>query len=265
MPIAAASGFALEMRRARFVCGATFRLGAPRADGSLDTRGYKGGTADMIRHSLRLQAPWLAAARGARRETARMPGATGWVSGTTQLMRAAAAGDERRVRELLAAGAAPGASRGGRTALHWASAEGHEGVVRALLAADAEAAAAAEEGEGAGAGAAPGTALAVIDATTRANRSTALMLASAHGHEGAVRALLARGACQLRASVFGGTALHFAAREGHADVAALLCAAPGAARALEARCENGRTPLGCAVHHGRAVCEAALRALGASE
>ena len=105
-----ANGFALDARPARFVCGLTFRLGARRADGSLDRAGFRGGTADMLDCALRLQAPWLEAARRAPRERVEIRKGRGrqrWVvaKDTTSLMRAADAGDEVRVRELLAAGA----------------------------------------------------------------------------------------------------------------------------------------------------------------
>ena len=121
--LVSASGFALDARPTRFVCGLTFRLGVRRADGSLDRAGFLGGTADMIKCALVAQAPWLEAARRAPREVAHLQCYGGSVGRTTSLMRAADAGDERRVRDLLAAGAPLRCidSVSGKTALHHAA------------------------------------------------------------------------------------------------------------------------------------------------
>ena len=241
--LVSADGFALDARPARFLCGLTFRLGARRADGSLDRAGFLGGTADMLDCALRLQAPWLEAARRAPRERVEVQKGRGrqrWVvaKDTTSLMRAADAGDEVRVRELLAAGAPLGCVDGNerRTALHWASAQGSARAVAALLGADASGA--------------------MVDAQD-SNYNTPLVLASSHGHEGAVRALLARGARQdVRNFLDGGTALHTAASNGHAGVVELLCAAPGAQ--VDAADDSGCTPLIDASMGGH---EGAVRAL----
>jgi ankyrin repeat protein len=274
----------------------------------------------MIDCALRLQAPWLEAARMAPREPAQEHGFFCDVERSTSLMRAADAGDERRVRELLAAGAplccvdgerrtalhfasrrgdacavvalleadATGATvnaldREGCTPLFEASLRGHESVVRALLARGARQELqdrdswavlhhAAKEGH---AGvvellcAVPG---AGVDQQTR-NGVTPLILASSFGHQGAVRALLARDARQELQDSNGRTALHSAASNGYHDVVQLLCAAPGAAAALVLRDGRGRTPLfvallpgrfGLATTAGRAACVAVLRAHGAS-
>ena len=288
--LVSASGFALDARPARFLCGATFRLGARRADGSLDRAGFLGGTADMIDCALRLQAPWLEAARRAPRESAQMQ-IVGFVSRTTSLMRAAEAGDERGVRELLAAGAPLRCVDSCRwLALHHASAPP---VISALLAADTEGdtvdaqdcnsytplilasrrgladAACALLAHGARPElpgdfgktalheaacfdrvsviellcAAPRAAVDARDFTRR----TPLMLASMQGCEGAVRALLARGARQELQDEKGWSALTYAANNGHAGAAELLCAAPGAAAALASADADGLTPLGRAV------------------
>ena len=243
-----ASGFALDARPTRYLCGLTFRLGARRADGSLDRGGFLGGTADMIENSLRLQAPWLEAARRAPRRGAMLQGR--WypemVERTTSLIRAAFAGDERRVRELLAAGAPLRCvdSRNSRTALLWASIPGDARVVAALLEADAA-------GE-------------TVDARDCVG-NTALIWSSDRGHTGTVRLLLARGARQeLQSDRSGNTALHKAAECGFASVVELLCAAPGAAAALALRDKNGRTPLARAVSWRRDDCAAVLRAHGAT-
>ena len=95
LPLACAVGHALDLHHAHYICGLTFRLGVKRADGSLDRAGFLGGTADMIKSAARLQG--LDALRAEGREE-------GWRP--TQLMRAACAGDKKRVRELVAAGAA---------------------------------------------------------------------------------------------------------------------------------------------------------------
>jgi ankyrin repeat protein len=225
-----ASGFATDLHCMRFLCGATYREGARRADGSFDTRGYLGATADMIASSLRLQAPWLAAARARPRDKAH------WVR--TQLIHAADRGDERRVRELLAAGAAPGSTTSlGQTALHCACWRGHESVVSALL----------ERG---------GEQVNLVDAFG----ATPLMRASFQGHAAVVRLLLEHGADQAVQSLRGGrAALHRAAYSGRAGVVALLCAAPGAAAALALRDRDGRTPLEVALAFGRTACVSAMR------
>jgi ankyrin repeat protein len=89
------------------------------------------------------------------------------------------------------------------------------------------------------------------------------MSASFKGHEGVVRLLLARGARQELQGSSGFTALHVAVKHDHAGTVALLCAAPAAAAALALRSKTDRTPLAMAVTHGRAACEAVLRAHGA--
>ena len=248
LPLACASGFALDLRRARHVCGATFRLGAPRADGSLDTRGFKGGTADMIKSALRLQAPWLEAARAAAREEHKD------VARTTRLMRAADAGDERHVRELLAAGARADLASERGLALHWAAAAGHARVVEVLL-----------DGAGGGTGSTDGgSAGAGIDLV--AGRGSPLMLASVFGREEVVRLLLARGASQALRNEAGNTALHVAISFDRPRVVELLCDGPGGDAALALKNGRGRTPLAYATWNGgRRDMIAALRARGAPE
>jgi ankyrin repeat protein len=229
--LVSANGFALDARPTRFLCGLTLREGARRADGSLDRAGFAGGPADMIRRALEQQAPWLRAARAAPREDARLHGVS--IARTTSLMRAAAAGDEQRVRELLAAGAPlcciDDQQRDRWTALHHASRQGSTQVVAALLAAD--------------------TTGATVDVKTDKG-DTALILASHNGHEGAVRLLLARGARQELQDKKGWSALHSAAVKGHAGVVEQLCAAPGAAVALALRTSKGSTPLVISVSSG---------------
>ena len=261
LSVACAHAHGLDLRHARYVCGATFRLGARRADGSLDRAGFLGGTADMIDCATRLQAPWLEAARRAPRKgmvITTAPRVTRTDDSTTGLMRAAAAGDEQRLHELLAAGAPLRCvDLWGRTALHWACEQGSERAVAALLAADAEGA--------------------TIEARDNAG-NVPLARACYFGHEGAVRALLARGARQGLQGDRGWAALHCAAFKGHAGVVALLCAAPGAAEAMRLRTEGedmvhlglmgpafteGDSALGLALAHGRELCAEVLWASGA--
>jgi len=128
------------------------------------------------------------------------------------------------------------------SALHWASREGHERIVKALL-----------DGKYEGRGA-------EVDAHDK-QRYTSLMEACSRNHIGIVRLLLARGAKQEIPN--GLTALNFAVSLDRADIVALLCAAPGAAAALARRNRDGRTPLALAVFVGLAACEAVLRAHGA--
>jgi hypothetical protein len=125
--IVCAHGHGLDLFHARYVCGETFREGVRRADGSLDRAGFLGATADMIRCATRIHAPWLAEARAARRE--------GNVAfSTSQLLRAARDGDERRVRELVAAGAPLNLGDGfGNSALHWASSLGYARIAKVLI------------------------------------------------------------------------------------------------------------------------------------
>ena len=240
--LVSASGFALDVRPARYLCGLTFRLGARRADGSLDRGGFLGGTADMIDCALQRQAPWLQAARAAPREDAQLLGPSP-IARTTSLIRAAAAGDERRVRELLAAGAPLRCVDGLRwSALHHASFQGSARTVAVLLEADVEGA--------------------TVDVQTSIGTSP-LIEASMNGHEGAVCALLARGARQELRNKFGATALHHAAEYGSANIIKLLHAAPGAQ--VDARDNTGVTPLAYASCSGREDAVRTLLACGARQ
>ena len=246
--LVSANGFALDARPTRYLCGLTFRLGARRADGSLDRAGFAGGPADVIKRALEEQAPWLQAARRAPREdTSEMPEWPGFeaVERTTSLIRASMAGNLRRVRELLAAGAPLRcADDTGSIALHWAIQRGSVRVVAALLEADAAGETVnAQDGVG----------------------NTPLVLASLYSCEGAVRALLARGALLELQNYRGKTALHCAAYQIRIDVVELLCAAPGAATALALRDHWGNTPLVLALENDFVACAALLRAHGAPE
>jgi len=194
-----AHGHGLELFHARYVCGETFREGARRADGSLDTAGFLGGTADMVKSATRIHAPWLAEARQKGREMYK-----GW-GRTTQLMRAAYDGNEQRVRELVVAGAPFDLVNDyGSSALHWASNEGHAHIAKLLLNGKYE-----DKG---------------ADINTQDSYGcTPLIYASAWGHKAVVRLLLERGAdIKLRHKYDGRTALSIARRHDHASIVALL-------------------------------------------
>jgi ankyrin repeat protein len=262
LPIAFRHGHALELHRMRGLCGLTLReRAAPggavttqygvgelverrAADGvrvvrlpwatlytreRVDERGFRGGPADVMARALKQQTPaWVSEARRAPRKDAQLHGEA--FAHATSLIRAAAAGDERRVRELLAAGAPLRCVDGRRwTALHHASFMGSAQVVAALLEADATGA--------------------MIDAQNSTG-STALTWASEKGHEDAVRLLLARGARQELQTDNGDTALHLAAYKGNVGIVEELCAAPGSAAAIALRNKDGNTPLALAVEHG---------------
>ena len=238
-----------SLHRARYLCGATFREGTWLADGSLDKRGYRGGTADMIASSLRLQAPWLAAARSKPsvpfKVVLRLPAVQ-----STQLMREICPGGTmQRIRELLAAGAPtsqPTSSRDafvGSTLLHWAILRRDLRVLSVL----------AQSMSGTPA----------IDATN-AQGSTPLMLACRFNVK-IVRTLLLHGARQDQQNNSGRAALHVAAFMGNKDIVEALCAAPGAAAALAKRDDSSATPLTRALMQGHRAIAAVLRAAGGLE
>jgi hypothetical protein len=193
LPLACAVGHALDLSHCLALCGATWRRGVRRADGSLDRAGFLGGTNDMMARSLERQAPWLAEALAMRRK----------VWGVTQLTRAAHTGDEKRVRELVAAGAKLDfIDGGGYSALHHASANGHARIAKLLL--DGK-----YEGKGA-------------DINLQGSRGhTPLMWVSYYGDEAVVRLLLERGA-DVTLVAIGRTALSWARLRNHAAVMALL-------------------------------------------
>ena len=123
----ALAGFAAELAPARFLCNETFEIREP------------GAVADVLRNALEAQCG-ASAARAARRENAKLPSGrhhTDSFSGTTQLMRASARGEDARVRQLRALGA-PLGGRGprwgsGRSALEWARFLGRPDIVEDLL------------------------------------------------------------------------------------------------------------------------------------
>ena len=231
LPIVAAMGFAAEVSHCLLLCGDTWR------------KGDKGATNDMLARSLERQCGASVARAAKREDIFYFAGFT--IKGTTQLIRAAMQNDLPRVLQLVQLGAPLELKdEGGFSALHWACERGHEHIARALL-----------DGKYEGRGA-------KVDPSI--NDTTPLMWASICGHEGIVRLLLARGARQeLQETTVRWTALHCAVINNHADVVALLCAAPGAAAALALRDCNGHTPLGLANLRGETACTAVLVTRGA--
>ena len=132
----ALAGFAAELSACRFLCNETFQVRDP------------GAVADVLRRAVEQQCG-ASAVRAARREAAELAelpvhtlDRARRVEGTTQLVRAAARGDEPRVRVLVALGglrAPPRRSADGDhraevwNPLNWAIFNGHEGVARTLL------------------------------------------------------------------------------------------------------------------------------------
>jgi hypothetical protein len=120
--IVAAMGFAAEVSHCLYLCGETWR------------KGDKGATNDMLARSLKRQSS-ARAARAAGRDDFVDPADGDDLNGTTQLMRAAALNNLPRVLQLVQLGAPLELKDMslGYTALHWACELGHEHVARALL------------------------------------------------------------------------------------------------------------------------------------
>ena len=185
LPIACSVGNALDLHHARWLCGTTLREGVRRPDGSLDSAGFLGGTANMIRNACRLQG--LDAMRATGREGYEGTGRT------TQLMRAANVGDEKRVRVLVAAGVNLNlVDVAGFSALHYASDNGHERLVELLL--DGK-----YEGKGAD-----------VNLQTTSGGFTPLIRATLYHRVAVVRLLLERGANVALRDTDGCTALSIA-------------------------------------------------------
>ena len=124
----ARAGFAAELSRCRYLCGETFRVREV------------GATAEALRTALEAQCG-ASAARAARREDAELPtgdGMTDIIEGTTQLIRAAARGEDARVRALVALGASRASADRWfflqyRSAAAWARVNGCQRALEALL------------------------------------------------------------------------------------------------------------------------------------
>ena len=163
-----------------------------------ETRGSSqlGDVGDMVRGGLErsgVAALW-SEARSCRREP------LGDEEGSTQLMRAAFANDLARVRQLFCLGCSNINAQDHfcRSALHFASAEGHEDVVRELLARGA-------------------------DVNVRSTSdATPLLQACLRGHAAVVRLLCNAPGIDLAARSGGRTPLAWALRMGHDDVEGLL-------------------------------------------
>ena len=230
--LVAARGYAAEVSQCRALCGLTWR------------RGDLGATNDMIVSSLRLQCGAVAAREAVRESfTCVDPwGHLETIEGSTQLIRASIQNNLPRVLQLIQLGAPldlVDQSENPCPAMHWASYLGHDHVVAALL-----------EGKYKGA-----------DVEKVCAGWTALERASHVGHVGVVRALLARGAKQVRPGTTL-TAMYWAASSNHIEVVKLLLAAPGASDALKTK-YGGRMPLKVAIDRGHAEIVALLRAAGA--
>lgn len=272
LPIVARAGFAAELSRCRFLCGETFRLREV------------GATAQALDAAIERQCGARAARAAPRSRGTHLPvGSRRFesVDGATQLVCAAALGDDVRVRALVALGAPLDCvDAGGRSALWWSARNGHRRILEALveLAPSARGGSGAApdppaqlrgSGGGAGAGAsAKGprhcTALSLWsqrgdEAAVRvllragarpdaqdAEGKSSLMFApfAAAAAGGIARALLAAGADPALRSRKGRTALHYAANRGAEAVVRELLAAPAAA-GVDAVDEDGR----CALSH----------------
>ena len=200
----ALAGFAAELAPARFLCNETFEVREP------------GAVADVLRNALEAQCG-ATAARAARREDAKLPsqwcmtrwtgrkedGKTVTIARTTQLIRAAARGEDARVRALVALGARVddeafgtfsclGSYLSKRTleallvapnALTIACVQGEEDIARLLLDRGAD--------------------IRQVDSQGR----SLLALAGLQRHIGVVRVLLARGVDAGHQDLYGNTAL----------------------------------------------------------
>ena len=158
------------------------------------------------------------------------------------LVRAARSGELEEVGRLVAGGADVEEKDGrSMTALHFAAKGGHQGILRVLLDAGADASASFEatwedvEGD-------PGANAATMDP----DRLLALHVAAMRGDEGAVRVLLDAGADVAVRGRWGHTPLHHAARLGHRVTARALLDA-GADASSNA---GGVTPLHAAALEG---------------
>ena len=190
-------------------------------------------------------------------------------AGSSPLHVAASQGHVEVVTVLLEAGAAHSAkAMDGTAPLHIAVLHDHTAVVGLLLAAGAEVSGKAGKGETPLHYSVqnPAITLQLLEAGANVsaktlNGETALLLASRHGQEAVVRALLACGA-DVSTTAFGETALHQAAHSGHPGVSLLLLAA-GADVAAKTKSNGWKAPLHHAANRGHAQVVAVLLGHGA--
>jgi ankyrin repeat protein len=224
--IVAAMGFAAEVSHCLFLCGETYR------------KGDKGATNDMLARSIERQCG-ARAARTAEREYFAHP-TRGWMmEGTTQLMRAAFLNNLPRVLQLVQLGAPLELKdESGWTALRWACFYGHEHVARALLDGKYEGRGAEDDARdmwggtplmGASQNGHEGVVRLLLARGARqelqdATGEAALHYAARNGHSGVVALLLAApgAAAALALRYQGRTPLGVAVAEGNAACEALL-------------------------------------------
>jgi ankyrin repeat protein len=162
---------------------------------------------------------------------------TASVTGAQALAESALVGDLQQVRRLVEGGVpvdAPADRK--RTALMWASFNGHTAVARYLLDQGANVNAKDADGRGALMYASSGPFAetvkllldrgAQVDLQGTAEGFTALMTAAAEGQLAVVQLLLARGANPSIRDEDGDTAASFARQKGHTEVVALLTGPP---------------------------------------
>jgi len=193
IPLVAAVGYSAEVHQCRFLCGETFRLGIRREDGTLDQKGFKGSTADMIYRSLEKQYK-ITFKRKMKRQDAPLP--LGWnfrvpwydtIKDTTQLIRAAIANDENRIRILLTLGANPNVNCDNGSALYFACRNGNTKIIKLLIDAGAD-----------------------IDYQNEETGWTPLMTACKHENINACKILLTHNANYLLTNYHGHTVFHIA-------------------------------------------------------
>ncbi len=207
---------------------------------------------------------WLACANGARPSMvdrllrAGADANAGHSSGESALMSAARTGNNAAVDLLLSAGANVGASERarGQTALMWAAAQGHTGIVQRLIDARADVHARSKPRDQLVNSTGNADYTGVMD--LQAGGFTALLFAARGGHVDVARRLLAAGARVDDAAADGTSALVVAAHSGHAAMALHLLEAGADPNAMG----SGYAALHIAVRRGDLELVRALLARG---